>query len=37
MNKKIYSLSELMKELVAAEGILGTFGVDANMAKASTS
>ena len=37
MNKKIYSLSELMNELVAAEGILGTSSVDANMAKASTS
>ena len=36
MNKKIYSLSELMNELVAAEGILGTSSVDANMAKAST-
>ena len=37
MNKKIYSLSELMNELVAAEGILGTSSVDANMAEASTS
>ena len=37
MNKKIYTLSELMNELVAAEGILGTFSVDANMAEASTS
>ena len=37
MNKKIYSLSELMNELVAAESILGTFSVDANMAEASTS
>ena len=37
MNKKIYSLSELINELVAAEGILGTSSVDANMAKASTS
>ena len=36
MNKKIYSLSELMNELVVAEGILGTSSVDANMAKAST-
>ena len=36
MNKKIYSLSELMNELVAAEGILGTSSVDANMAKTST-
>ena len=37
MNKKIYTLSELMNELVAAEGILGTSSVDANMAEASTS
>ena len=37
MNKKIYSLSELMNELVAAEDILGTSNVDANMAEASTS
>ena len=37
MNKKIYSLSELMNELVAAEGILGTSSVDANLAEASTS
>ena len=37
MNKKIYSLSELMNELVAAEGIIVTSSVDANMAKASTS
>ena len=37
MNKNIYSLSELMNELVAAEGILGTSSVDANMADASTS
>ena len=37
MNKKIYSLSELMKELVAAEGILGTSSSDANMVEASTS
>ena len=36
MNKKIYSLSELMNVLVAAEGILGT-SVDANMTEASTS
>ena len=36
MSKKIYSLSELMNELVAAEGILGTSSVDANMAEAST-
>ena len=37
MNKKICSLSELMNELVVAEGILGTSSVDANMAEASTS
>ena len=37
MNKKIYSLFELMNELVAGEGILGTSSVDVNMAKASTS
>ena len=37
MNKKIYSLSELMNELVTTEGILGTFSVDANMAETSTS
>ena len=37
MNKKIYSLSKLMNELVAAEGILGTSSIDANMAEASTS
>ena len=37
MNKKIYKLSELINELVAAEGILGTSSVDANMAEASTS
>ena len=37
MNKKIYSFSELMNEMVAAEGILGTSSVDANMAKVSTS
>ena len=37
MNKKIYSLSELMNELVATEDILGTSSVDANMAEASTS
>ena len=37
MNKKIYSLFELMNELVAAEGILGTSNVDANMAEVSTS
>nr|XP_023920003.1 uncharacterized protein LOC112031546 [Quercus suber] len=32
MNKKIYTLSELMNELVAAEGILVKAGVDINMA-----
>ena len=37
MNKKIYSLSELMNELVAVEGILGTSSVNANMAEPSTS
>ena len=37
MNKKIYSLSELINKLVAAEGILGTSGVDANMAETFTS
>ena len=37
MNKKIYSLSELMNELVAVEDILGTSSVDVNMAEASTS
>ena len=37
MNKKIYSLFELINELVAAEGILGTSSVDVNMAEASTS
>ena len=37
MNKKIYSLSELMNELVAVEGILGTSSVDANMVEAYTS
>ena len=31
MNKKIYILSELMNELVVAEGILGTACVDANI------
>ena len=36
MNKKIYSLSELMKELIAAEGILGTSNVEANVGEAST-
>ena len=37
MNKKIYTLSELMNELVAMEGILGTASVDANMTEASSS
>ena len=37
MNKNIYSLFELINELVAAEGILGTSSVDVNMAEASTS
>ncbi|XP_075660647.1 uncharacterized protein LOC142630542 [Castanea sativa] len=37
MNKKIYSLSELMNELGAAEGILGTFSVEANVGEVSTS
>ena len=37
MNKKIYSLSELMNEVVVAEGILGTSSIDANMAETSTS
>ena len=31
INKRIYSLSELMNELVAAKGILGTSSIDANM------
>ena len=34
MNKNGYSLSELMNELVAEEGILGTSSVDANMVEA---
>ena len=37
MSKKIYSLSELMNELVAAEGILGTSNVEANVGEAFTS
>ena len=37
MNKNIYSLSKLMNELVATEGILGISNVDANMVEASTS
>ena len=36
MSKKIYSLSELMNELVAAEGILGTSNVEVNIGEAST-
>ena len=37
MNKKIYSLFELMNELIVVEGILGTSSVDANMAEVSIS
>ena len=37
MNKNIYSLFELMNELVAAEDILGTSNVKANVGEASTS
>ena len=37
MNKKIYIVSELMNELVVAEGILGTSSVGANMVEASSS
>ena len=37
INKKIYTFSELMNELVASKGILGTSSVDANMIKASSS
>ena len=37
MNKMIYTLSELMNELVAAEGILGPSSVGANMIEASSS
>ena len=37
MNKKVYTLYELMIELVAAKGILGTSNVDATMAEAFTS
>ena len=37
MNKKIYLLSELINELVATKGILGTSSVDTNMIEASTS
>ena len=37
MNKKVYTLFELMNELVAAAGILCTSSVNANMAEVSTS
>ena len=37
MNKKIYTLSKLMNELVAAEGIRGTSNVDDNMVETSSS
>ena len=37
MNKKVYTLSKLMNELVAAKDILGTSNVDANMIEAFTS
>ena len=37
MNKKIYSLFELMNELVVVEDILGTSSIDADMAETSTS
>ena len=37
MNKKIYTLSELMNELVAVEDILDTASVDANMVEAFSS
>ena len=37
MNKKVYTLSELMNELAAAEGILSTSNVEANVGEASTS
>ena len=37
MSKKIYTLSELMNELVVVEGILGIASVDTNMAEASSS
>ena len=37
MNKKNFSLSELMNELVSAEGILGTSNVEVNIGEASTS
>ena len=37
INKKIYSLSEMMNKLVAAEGILVKAGVDTNIAETSSS
>ena len=37
MNKKVYTLSELMNELEGAEDILGTSNVNANMVETSTS
>ena len=37
MNKKIYTLSEIMNELVAVEGILVIANVNTNMAEASSS
>ena len=37
MNKKIYTFSKLMNELVPAEDILATSNVEANMGEASTS
>ena len=37
MNKKIYSLSKLMNELMAMEGILGTSNIEANLGEASSS
>ena len=37
INKKIYTLFELMNELVATKGILGTASVNTNMAEASFS
>ena len=36
MNKNIYSLFELMNELVVVEGILDTSSVDVNMTETST-
>ena len=37
INKKIYSLSEMMNKLVAAEGILVKASVDTNIAETSSS